>query len=112
VSDQQASEPVTRGPDDIVEDAPEHRRRTTRQDRHATRTQLHMVAGDDEAMEDVDLASPPPHDLGRRASPRPPKSAKPGRRGGFKVWKTRFWKRRRSLWAEKNAATKRLIEEE
>jgi hypothetical protein len=111
VSDQQASESATRGPDDVVEDPPEHRRRTARQDRHAARTQLHMVAGDDEAMEEVDLACPPPHDLGRHTSPAPPKSAKPGRRGGFKVWKTRFWKRRRAVWAEKNAATKRLLDE-
>ena len=70
-----------------------------------------MVAGDEEALEEVDLAAPPPHDLGRHAS-HPPKAVKPGRRKGFKVWKTPFWKRRRSLWAQQNAATKKLEKEE
>ena len=112
MSQEQASEPVARPPDDFVEDAPDHRRRTTRQDRHSAKTQLHMVAGDEEALEEVDLKAPPPHDLGRHASPPPPKAPKEGRRAGFKVWKTPFWKRRRALWAEQNEAARRLNEEE
>lgn len=102
-----------RPPDHIVEDAPEHRKRTARQVRHTARARLHAMAGDEEAMEDADLVCPQPsHDLGRKTSPAPRKQAKPGRRGGFKVWKTPFWKRRRSLWAERNAAARRLAEAE
>lgn len=106
------SRPATfRPPDDIVEDAPEHRKRTARQVRHAARTRLHLMAGDEEALEDADLLCPQAaHDLGRKTSPAPRRDVKPGRRGGFKVWKTPFWKRRRSLWAERNAAARRLAE--
>ncbi len=101
----------SRPPDDIVEDAPDHRRRTARAVRHAARTRLHQVAGDDEALEDADLLCPQAaHDLGRKTSRPPRKAAKPGRRDGFKVWKTPFWKRRSHLWAERNAATRRLAE--
>lgn len=102
-----------RPPDDIVEAAPEHRRRTARQVRHLSRTTLHVLAGDDEALEDADIFCPQAaHDLGRKASSPPQRQAKPGRRGGFKVWKTPFWKRRRSLWAERNAAERRLAEQD
>ena len=102
---------TVRPPDDIVEDAPEHRKRTSRQVRHTARTRLHLLAGDEEALEDADLLCPQAaHDLGRKTSPPPRRAAKPGRRGGFKVWKTPFWKRRRSLWAERNAAARRLAE--
>jgi len=111
VSEHQASEEATRS-EPFIEGAPDHRRRTARQDRHTAKTQLHMVAGDDEALEDIDLAAPPPHDLGRHTSPPPVKQAKPGRRRGFKVWKTPFWKRRRSLWAEQNAAARKLEKED
>jgi hypothetical protein len=98
-------------PDGLPEDPPEHRRRTARQARHAARTRLHQLAGDDEALEDADLLCPqPPHDLGRKASPRPKEGVKPGRRPGFKVWKTAFWKRRRGLWHERNAAARRVAE--
>ncbi len=102
---------AVRPPDDLVEDAPDHRRRTARQARHVARTRLHLLAGDDEALEDADLLCPhPPHDLGRKVSKPPKKELKPGRRGGFKVWKTPFWKRRSQLWAERNAAERRLAE--
>jgi hypothetical protein len=102
---------VLRPPDDFVEDAPEHRKRTARQVRHGARAQLHMLAGDEEALEDADLLCPQAaHDLGRKASRPPRKDAKPGRRGGFKVWKTPFWKRRSHLWAERNAAARRLAD--
>jgi hypothetical protein len=112
VSEMRTSEPASRPPDDIVEDAPEHRRRTARQVRHTAKARLHVLATDDEALEDADLLCPQvPHDLGRKTSPPPKRDSKPGRRGGFKVWKTPFWKRRRSLWAERNAAERRLAEE-
>jgi hypothetical protein len=106
-------EEIVRPPDDIVEDGPEHRKRTTRQVRHTARTRLHVLAGDDEGLEDADLLGPPAaHDLGRKASPPPRRAAKPGRRSGFKVWKTPFWKRRRAMWAARNAATRRIAKEE
>ena len=113
MSEQRASEPAIRATDDFVEDPPEHRRRTARQERHTARTRLHVLAGDDEALEDADLMCPrSPHDLGRKTSPPPRKSPKPGRRSGFKVWKTPFWKRRTSIRAERNAAARRLADEE
>jgi hypothetical protein len=105
----QESEPANR----VVEDAPGHRRRTARVARHEARIRLHELAGDEELLEDADLLCPQvPHDLGRKTSPRKKDEAKPGRRSGFKVWKTPFWKRRRQLWAERNAATRRLLEAE
>jgi hypothetical protein len=109
--DDGAAEEAVRPPDDFVEDAPEHRRRTARQARHVARTRLHVLVGDEEALEDADLLCPQPaHDLGRKASKPPRRDAKPGRRGGFKVWKTPFWKRRSQLWAARNAAERRLAE--
>lgn len=110
--DEQFTEAV-RPPDDIVEDGPEHRRRTARQVRHASRTRLHVIAGDEEALEDADLLCPQAaHDLGRKASRPPQRQAKPGRRSGFKVWKTPFWKRRSQLWAQRNAEARKLAEAE
>lgn len=104
---------AVRPPDDIVEDAPDHRRRTTRQVRHLSRTRLHQLAGDDEALEDADLLCPQgAHDLGRKTSRPPRKETKPGRRGGFKVWKTPFWKRRKQLWAARNEAERRIAEQD
>ena len=109
--DEDLSAEAVRPPDDIVEDAPEHRRRTARQVRHEARTRLHLIAGDEEALEDADLLCPQAaHDLGRKASPPPRRQAKPGRRSGFKVWKTPFWKRRSQLWAQRNAEFRRLAE--
>ncbi|MCU4184415.1 hypothetical protein K6U06_08580 [Acidiferrimicrobium sp. IK] len=94
---------------DELPDAFGHRKRSRRQVRHAARMQLHQVAFDAEALEDADLRCPTGrHDLGRHTSPPPAKTSKPGRRPGFKVWKTPFWKRRRSLWAERNNAERRL----
>jgi len=97
--------------DPVIEDTPDHRRRTTRQVRHTARAQLHVLAGDDEALEDADLLCPQvPHDLGRKTSSRPRRDPKPGRRAGFKVWKTPFWKRRRSMRAARNASARRLAD--
>ena len=113
MSNPQASEPSTRATDPVVEVPPEHRRRTSRQVRHTARTRLHVLAGDEEALEDADRLCPQgSHDLGRKTSPKPKVAPKPGRRRGFKVWKTPFWKRRRAMWAERNAATRRIAEEE
>ena len=113
MSNPQASEPAIRSTEPLVEDSPDHRRRTSRQVRHHARTTLHVLAGDEEALEDADLICPQvPHDLGRKASPRPKGDPKPGRRRGFKVWKTPFWKRRRSIWAQRNAAVRRLADED
>jgi len=88
-------------------DAVEHRRRTSRHQRHEARAHLNGLLKDGM---DLDEALPPVvmHDLGRKASPKPPKPQHPGRRPGFKVWKTPFWKRRRQLWQQRNAAERQL----
>lgn len=113
MSDTQASQQPTHQADLVTEDAPNHRRRTARQVRHTARTNLHVIAGDEEALEDADLVCPQAaHDLGRKASPKPHHGPKPGRRPGFKVWKTPFWKRRRALWAAQNEAARRLADED
>jgi hypothetical protein len=112
VSEPQASEPALKATDPAAEVALEHRRRTTRQVRHTARATLHGLTGDDDALEDADLHCPrPSHDVGRKSSPKPRGGPKPGRRPGFKVWKTPFWKRRRALWAAQNEATRRLADE-
>ncbi len=88
---------------------PEHRRRTRRQARHEARARLHTAVLDDELLEDVDLQCPRPlHDLGAHTSPPPPSEPKEGRRGGFKVWKTPYWKRRTSIRSARAAAERRL----
>jgi hypothetical protein len=111
VRESQTSEPASRIPEPVLEDTPQHRRRTTRQVRHTARTRLHVLAGDEEALEDADLLCPHvPHDVGRKTSPRPKASPKPGRRRGFKVWKTPFWKRRRSLRSARNAQARRIAD--
>ncbi|HVA74421.1 MAG TPA: hypothetical protein VNF71_07630 [Acidimicrobiales bacterium] len=112
MSVQRTSEPATRAAEQVIEDALGHRRRTARDVRHTSKARLHELAGDDELMEDADLICPQPsHDLGRKTSPPRKGEPKPGRRSGFKVWKTPFWKRRRTLWAERNAAERRILEE-
>jgi hypothetical protein len=113
VRDSQASEPTNPATDAPGEVAPDHRRRTTRQARHTARARLHVLAGDEEALEDADLLCPQDrHDLGRKKSPKPKAQPKPGRRRGFKVWKTPFWKRRRAMWAARNQAVRRIADEE
>jgi len=89
----------------------EHRRQTARQARHSARTTLHTLALDPDAIEDADLRCPEGvHDLARKTSPRVKDGPKPGRRRGFKVWKSPFWKRRRKLWAQRNAAERRIAD--
>ena len=85
----------------------DYRRRTRRAERHATSVAIQQFEGDD-----LDAVVPvrSVHDVGHKTSSSPPKARKPGRRGGFKVWKTPFWKRRSHLWAERNAAARRLAD--
>ncbi len=89
------------------ERAKEHRRRTVRAERHATTEAIHTLEG-----EDLDASVPlkAKHDVGHKTSP-PVKTPKPGRRRGFKVWKTSFWKRRKNIRREK-ALQERIIAEE
>jgi hypothetical protein len=95
-----------------AESSPEHRRRTARHVRHEARARLRQLAQEREALDDADLLCPQgAHDLGRKTSRPPRAGAKPGRRGGFKVWKTPFWKRRKRLRAARNAELRRLAEE-
>jgi hypothetical protein len=93
---------------DAVEDTALHRRKSARQVRHTARLHLQTMARDDDAIEEAVLPVGC-HDLGRRASPPPRRAPQPGRRGGFKVWKTPFWKRRRQLWAQRNAVERRIV---
>jgi hypothetical protein len=91
----------------FLEDAQGRRRQTRRATRHAVRSHLHTASLDEEALDDAVLPVVA-HDVGRKASPKPKKVPAPGRRGGFKVWKTAFWKRRRRLWAQRNAAERAI----
>jgi hypothetical protein len=102
---------MSRAQDDIPEDAALHRRQSARQVRHVARVRMQALVGDDDALEDAVLPTGC-HDLGRKTSPKAKSPPRPGRRGGFKVWKTPFWKRRRQLWAERNAAERQLRQEE
>jgi hypothetical protein len=99
---------MTRAQDDLL-DLPDHRRRTSRQVRHAARTALRQCATDAEILEEAVLPEAR-HDVGRKTSPPPREQPAPGRRAGFKVWKTPFWKRRRRLWHERNVALRRITD--
>ena len=102
---------MSRAQDDVPPDAALHRRQSARQVRHVARMRMQTLIGDDDGLEDAVLPTGC-HDLGRKASPKGKSPPRPGRRGGFKVWKTPFWKRRRQLWAERNAAERQLHREE
>jgi len=93
----------------FLDDSQGRRRQTSRTTRHAVRSHLHVALLDEESLDDAVLPVVL-HDVGRKASPKPKQAPAPGRRGGFKVWKTSFWKRRRRLWAERNAAARALAE--
>jgi len=93
----------------FVEDAQGRRRRARRATRHAVRSNLHVAALDEQALDETVLPVVM-HDVGRKASPKPRELPAPGRRDGFKVWKTPFWKRRRGLWAERNAAERAVAD--
>ena len=99
---------MTREDNRLVESPADHRRRTRRAERHATSEAIHSFEDDD-----LDAAVPTRsvHDIGHKTSPRPQPPSKPGRRAGFKVWKTAFWKRRTSIRRDKAIAERRLGEE-
>jgi hypothetical protein len=99
---------LTRAQDDVL-DLPDYRRRSRRQVRHQAKSTLHTACFDDEALEEVVLPVGH-HDVGHRTSPKPKKVAAEGRRDGFKVWKTPFWKRRKPLRAARNAAERQLAD--
>jgi len=88
-------------------DAQGRRRQSSRSTRHAVRSHLHVACLDTDALDEAVLPVVA-HDVGRKASPRRRGEPAPPRRGGFKVWKTAFWKRRRQLWAERNAAERAI----
>jgi hypothetical protein len=92
-------------------DARGRRRQSSRAARHAVRSHLHVASLDTEVLDDTVLPVVA-HDVGRKASPKPREEPEPPKRGGFKVWKTAFWKRRRQLWAERNAAERAITDSE
>ena len=87
----------------------DYRRRTRRAERHATVVAIQNFDGDD-----LDAVVPVKsvHDVGHKTSSSPPRLAGLGRRGGFKVWKTSFWKRRTTIRHEKAVAERTVLEEE
>jgi hypothetical protein len=93
--------------DAAVEDATNRRRMSARQVRHAARIQMQVMVRDEDALEGAVLPVVC-HDVGRHPSSRPAPARHPEQRGGFKVWKTPFWKRRSQLWAERNARERQL----
>jgi hypothetical protein len=99
---------LTRAQDDLL-DLPDYRRRTGRQVRHQAKCTLHTACLDDEALEEVVLPVGH-HDVGHPTSPKPRKPLAEGRRDGFKVWKTPFWKRRNSMRSARNAEERHLAD--
>ncbi len=95
----------------FFEDAQGRRRQTSRTTRHAVRSHLHVAQLDEESLDNAVLPIVP-HDVGRKSSPKPKAAPAHPTRAGFKVWKTSFWKRRRRLWAERNAAAKAIANDE
>ena len=93
----------------FLEDAQGRRRQSSRTTRHAVRSHLHVACLDEDVLDDAVLPVVA-HDVGRKVSPKPRRTPEYPRRGGFKVWKTAFWKRRSRLWAERNAAARAIAE--
>jgi hypothetical protein len=93
---------------DVLEDPALHRRQSSRQVRHAAKMHLQVMVRDEDALDDAVLPVGC-HDLGRKTSPKPKEAPRHGREKGFKVWKTAFWKRRRHLWAERNAVERAIF---
>ena len=100
---------MSRSRDEVVADATLKRRMSARQVRHASRVQTKVMAIDQDALEGAVLPEVC-HDLGRHPSPRPAPVRHPEQRGGFKVWKTPFWKRRKQLRSQRYAK-ERLIQQ-
>lgn len=104
-----AGRELDRGPSIADHEIAEHRRRSRRQDRHEARARLR--AAEPEVLDELVLPGTA-HDVGRKPSPpprRPPSHGQEPHR--FKVWKTRFWKRRTTLRSQRNAASRRLAED-
>ncbi|MHB8465868.1 MAG: hypothetical protein ACYDH6_03900 [Acidimicrobiales bacterium] len=101
---------MDRADERLFERPADHRRRTRRAERHATSEAIHIFDADDL---DAVVSTRSRHDLGHKTSPAPPsaKASKPGRRNGFKVWKTPFWKRRTTMRRDRALAERRLFEE-
>ena len=93
----------------FFEDAQGRRRQSSRTTRHAVRSHLHVAQLDGETLDSAVLPIVA-HDVGRKSSPKPKVPPSHPTRSGFKVWKTSFWKRRRRLWADRNAATKAIAD--
>jgi hypothetical protein len=102
---------MSRSHDAVVDDATLRRRTSARQVRHAARIQMQVMVRDEDALEGAVLPVVC-HDVGRHTSPRRSDPRHPEQRGGFKVWKTAFWKRRTQLRAERNARERELFQEE
>ena len=100
---------MQREEDRLREPPADHRRRTRRAERHRTSQAIHLFD-----WEDLDAVVPVKsvHDVGHKTSPPLRREPKPGRRGGFKVWKTSFWKRRTTLRRQKALAERVLVQEE
>ena len=101
---------MSRSHDAVVDDATSRRRLSARQVRHAAHIQMMTMVRDSDALEGAVLPVVR-HDIGH-SSPRPQSSRHPEQRGGFKVWKTTFWKRRSQMWAEQNARQRQLFQAE
>jgi hypothetical protein len=103
---------MSRSHDDaVLDDATLRRRMSARQVRHESRIQMQTMVRDEDALEGAVLPVVC-HDVGRHTSHRPAPARHPEQRGGFKVWKTPFWKRRSQLWAQRNAMERHLFDEE
>jgi hypothetical protein len=100
---------MSRSRDEVLDDATLRRRMSARQVRHAARVQTKVMVRDEDALEAAVLPVGC-HDVGRHTSPRPTPARHPEQRGGFKVWKTPFWKRRSRLRAERNAQERQLYQ--
>ena len=91
-----------------IERPADHRRRTRRAERHATSEAIHTVEVDDL---DAVVPTRSVHDIGHKTSPPRSTVPKPGRRRGFKVWKTPFWKRRKAIRRDKAIEERRVADE-
>ena len=102
---------MSRSHDAVVDDATMRRRMSARQVRHEARIQMMTMVRDEEALEEAVLPLVC-HDVGRHPTSKPQPVRHPEQRGGFKVWKTPFWKRRSQLWAQRSARQRQLYEAE
>jgi hypothetical protein len=102
---------MSRSQDTVIDDATLRRRMSARQVRHEARIQMQSLVRDEDALEGAVLPVVC-HDVGRHTSSRPTTARHPEQRGGFKVWKSPFWKRRTQLRAQRNARERELYDAE